>query len=132
MGNGFWMNNSDILSFIIYFSIFEFLVFLGLLNALRYRKYGKLIRIDANIPKEIFTSDSTIAYGIFIFILFNVLSILIIRLWGLIFSISWIVFISCFFYWFWHTKEDPFRRFHHEQKVWDDPRDKKEKQSPRK
>jgi len=121
------LDNNLIDGFLL-FSLIELFTFLGLLNALRYRKYGKLVRVDANIPEYVYTRNSAIAYLVFIFIFINICAILIMKIWGLVLSVLWITFSGYSLYWFWHTKEDPFRRFHYEQKVWKDPRDKKEKE----
>ncbi|NPV50322.1 MAG: hypothetical protein HPY60_03890 [Candidatus Methanofastidiosum sp.] len=122
------LDNNLIVVFLL-LSLVELLTFFSILNSLRYRKYGKLIRIDANIPETHYTGNGVLAYLILIFMFVNLFAIFLLKFWGFVFSVLWITFSSIFLYWYWHTKEDPLNRFHYEQKVWEDPRDKKKKET---
>jgi hypothetical protein len=31
---------------------------------------------------------------------------------GILIDLLWILFLICFFWWYWHTKDDPFQQFH--------------------
>lgn len=120
---------ADIIIVYIGFSVFGLLGFLSLFNLVRAYRYDKVVYRFRESPRNNISYAKTFVWG---GIPFNILYAFFLFMhpkpWGYLLAGLWIGFQIAFFYWYWHTKEDPLNRFHHEQKIWEDPRDKKKKE----
>ena len=112
-----------LLSLLALFFITFLVPFYFLLDGIRYFRYGKLFALgqSAYIPNYKIGAIISILFGFFFFLMTSYI-VIFLFLDSLLIFFLWIVFLFCFFYWYWHTEKDP---FHYEQKVWQDPRDKK-------
>jgi len=125
------MDDFEILNILVPLFIFGVVGFLNILNGLRYIRYNKIVILTGYSPP---THKEYAIISIILGAIFNIMVFLLgisffdIR-GDLLFSLG-IGFQIAFFYWYWYTKDDPLNRFHYEQKIWEDPRDKK-KQEPK-
>lgn len=116
---------------IIVFSISFTIPQLLILNGIRYFRYKKIVIWEfAFLDKESDYKNYAIgnilggvAFNIFFY--FILISAVKKVPYTLFIWTIWPISLIAFFYWYWHTKEDPLNRFHYEQKIWEDPRDKK-------
>jgi hypothetical protein len=110
-------------------SVFGTVGFLLTFNIVRAHRYDKLVWL----PWQSLNSKNGAIDFAFIGIPFNVFYTIFLFAHplplGYLLAGLWIGFQIAFFYWYWHTKEDPLNRFHYEQKIWEDPRDKKKKEA---
>ena len=121
---------NDIIFAYLGMSVFGMAGFLLTFNLFRAYRYDKLVFRIRDSPSDnksyaIINSFMGIPLNIFytIFLFAHPLPL------GYLLAGFWVGFQIVFFYWYWHTKEDPLNRFHYEQKIWEDPRDKKKKEA---
>lgn len=116
---------TDTIGAYLVMSVFGAVGFLLTFNIVRAHRYDKLVWLPWQSKNS---QDGARDYA-FIGIPFNIFYTIFLFAHplplGYLLAGLWVGFQIAFFYWYWHTKEDPLNRFHHEQKIWEDPRDKK-------
>ena len=121
---------NDIIFAYLGMSVFGVVGFLLTFNIFRAHRYDKLVwlpwqSLNSKTGARVYFAFIGIPFNIFytIFLFAHPLPL------GYLLASLWVGFQIAFFYWYWHTKEDPLNRFHYEQKIWEDPRDKKKKEA---
>lgn len=122
---------TDTIGAYLVMSVFGTIGFLCFLNFIRVYRYGKLVyRIwPGEEGNDKAFAKSSLFPGIFLNIFYTIFLFAHPLPLGYLLAGLWVGFQIAFFYWYWHTKEDPLNRFHYEQKIWEDPRDKKKKEA---
>ena len=109
------------------FGLFGFLLIFNVVRAYKYEKVVFRFRETPEDSKE--NAKAYVTFGVPFYLLFIFFLFMHPKPLGYLLAGLWIGFQIAFFYWYWHTKEDPLNCFHYEQKIWEDPRDKKKKET---